>query len=1856
MSNSEREFRAWRHNIPLNIANDKPLRAGLTPFFQEARRLIDVDITMLQSVIKSFSDEGGLKRIKELVEQDFESMSITRKEDIFKIQVLPFLEIISHPNALLSLLLEQEVGTIYNFLFGYNGDRAPKLVKYVCDVLETANKDEDYASHFEVSVHVFSKIVDLNSTALVQESLKVQAKRFEGIFLALDNDTVGMYYSARPHLERLLLRLDIGSSLPSAAEKRAEPVTSKASFVIHQDPPGGRHNNDHQDICHIMIMPSPQEISCNRTEYLPSYDPAQWHIHGVDGLLDRNFRLLREDTIGQLRDAIYHETNRPKYHQQQKPQQRIRVYRDSRIVNLFFDQMMGFYFKVGFPQLPNLQKQSAEQRENWWRMSKRLQAGALVCLIVNRRLVLFCNVVEAPKPMHPKEGEQTKTQPNMGGLWKEATSASVLLGLTDSRTRNIQSVLDQYSPDASDFTLIEFPGVLLPAFEPTLRALQSIKRAGNLPFSDLLISKNGQAEVSFPQYAMKPGFAFDLSCLMDNGAKFSIRHGEPVDLQYLQQNSSLDDAQAGALVNSLQRKIGLIQGPPGTGKSYTGVALIKVLLANKQRARTNLGPILCVTYTNHALDQLLEALIDKNVTSQIVRIGSQSKSKVVEPFNLRNIARNYQKTRMEKKKHWELHRQLEEYEEEFGAIALKKHVSNSELLSHLRLQYLNHYNQLFGKDKDNFQKVGADNPKKVIHRWLHTGPQRNGSIRSLDQLKEASVYEMSQKERTALLNHWNAEIKSEKHERVTSITSSHSKEKAQFDNIRDEVNLRCLNEANIIGLTTTGLARNLNMLRRLQSKVVLCEEAGEVLEPHLLAALLPSVEHAILIGDHLQLRPQVQNYELSRENRGGGKKYSLDVSLFERLVESESAMGSALPFSTLETQRRMHPSIAQLVRDTLYPQLNDAPSTAQYPEISGMRKRLFWLDHCMLENGASDTDAMSTSHWNEYEVGMTVALVNHLVRQGEYSSGDIAVVTPYLGQLYRLRQRLSQSFAITLGERDQDELDKAGLEDGDANRPAVKSTLLQTLRVATIDNFQGEEAKVVVISLVRSNPQNRCGFLRTPNRINVLLSRAQHGMYIIGNSQTSMHVNMWADVVDILQQNGNIGSTLQLQCPRHPDTQISVSEPDDFPRVSPEGGCDQRCVNRLQCGHACVQKCHSEMLHNATYCLEACPRPRKGCTHPCPKRCGDRCPEKCTVNVFQEDRTLACGHLMPNLPCWQSQDLSTVCCTISVKREVPGCQHHVTVPCFVDVTSSKYLCIKQCRKILPCGHTCMNTCSNCVTKPQSGDVQINHIACKQECGRKHSTCAHVCTTPCHGHEPCPPCQAPCNVSCGHSKCMQKCNEPCTPCAEEKCFSTCLHSTCTLPCAAPCDHIPCFRRCEKLLECKHRCPSLCGERCPSKHYCQECGHEDVKNREVDFILGETYKEIDLDQTPCIFPQCGHFLTVESMDGQMDLRKYYDVDAEQRPIAITDAAHPFSMEDIKTCATCRGPLRDIARYGRLIRRATLDESTKKLILYINREYVPLAQEVSQQIALLQDANDEARPQWPDGFKISGSRPHQVNTMIKTMKDVAPERWKKILKTRQRVNEYCRRVNVNEQPFNRVRDLVWYARQRNNLTGEFKFDNNVLQTKGSLQGTALILRLDLALLADLLTVKQRSSPKLAVELHLDKTRDDCQTLINAAAKTKRLLQQTEGYIFLAQLHALERTQSPSPEAAETHFQSCRAAITEARSLCTAYPGQTRGLLDEIDGVEKMLAGQTFYMAVTNNERMEVIQAMAREFRGTGHWYYCRNEHPFTIGECGGAVQMATCPECDAPVGGQGHQTADGVTRAGDLENDFSRMGLTG
>merc|ERR1712204_103413 len=56
--------------------------------------------------------------------------------------------------------------------------------------------------------------------------------------------------------------------------------------------------------------------------------------------------------------------------------------------------------------------------------------------------------------------------------------------------------------------------------------------------------------------------------------------------------------------------------------------------------------------------------------------------------------------------------------------------------------------------------------------------------------------------------------------------------------------------------------------------------------------------------------------------------------------------------------------------------------------------------------------------------------------------------------------------------------------------------------------------------------------------------------------------------------------------------------------------------------------------------------------------------------------------------------------------------------------------------------------------------------------------------------------------------------------------------------------------------------------------------------------------------------------------------------------------------------------------------------------------------------------------------------------------------------------------------------------------------------------------------------------------------------------------------------------------------------------------------------------------NVKNGIVSAMSTELGGKGHWFKCSNGHYYVIGECGGATEMAKCPECNEVIGGTGHR----------------------
>ncbi|KAF8210466.1 P-loop containing nucleoside triphosphate hydrolase protein [Mycena galopus ATCC 62051] len=827
------------------------------------------------------------------------------------------------------------------------------------------------------------------------------------------------------------------------------------------------------------------------------------------------------------------------------------------------------------------------------------------------------------------------------------------------------------------------------------------------------------------------------------------------------------------------------------------------------------------------------------------------------------------------------------------------------------------------------------------------------SDRPLDNLlAEGTMWSFSRRERDRLHGYWSSQVRERLHEDqlldFQSLRSKHESILKKHQEGKDEIRRQLLSDIDIVGCTTTGAAKLTSLLKSLCPRVMLVEEAGQVLEAHILGSLVPSVEHLILIGDPLQLRPTLNNYALSMDNKRGKELFKFDMSLMERLAVNGLAM------SQINVQRRMRPTISTLIRNALYPALQDHKLVKSYSDVRGFSKNVFFFSHSHRENEGGEESA---SKYNTFEVAMIKDLVLHLLRQGCYSEeGDIVVLCAYLGQLARVRDALGNEVAVIIDGRDKDNLaeqeeeleddDRAQVERIQVTKRVRRSSfaisqvciIRRQVRLRTIDNYQGEEAKVVILSTVRNAGSTSdssdtfrrptIGFLTSENRTNVALSRAKEGLFILGNApQLASRSRMWREVIEQLEDVDCVGPAFPIACHRHPDEVKQVSEPGRLVLFAPDGGCLQPCNYRLKCGHVCHYKCHpDDPKHVAISCPQPC---RKLCPrqHPCNKECSDDC-GKCRFLV--RDVELPCGHTVSSIECHRLEDLEDVICTSRVLKDFPGCEHSAEMMCSSNPAEAQ--CTNICGGVMTCcGRPCNSRCHQCQGVNEEGRIsRIKHI--DHPC-QKVLFCAHTCSKPCSSdHECATECRNQCRQECSHSQCTSYCSSPCSPCMKE-CTWACPHHKCPLPCGSVCARLPCDQPCLKPLRCGHNCPSVCGEDCTIQT-CPICAPDHFKEAVVDFVLYRKLDDIDpsagtLDELLITLPKCRHVFTVETLDGHCGIGDFYTRDgADGKWLRLHSPDSGGETRKPPVCPTCRQAITS-PRYGRVFKSADLEILERNVI---------------------------------------------------------------------------------------------------------------------------------------------------------------------------------------------------------------------------------------------------------------------------------------------------------------------------------------
>jgi hypothetical protein len=253
------------------------------------------------------------------------------------------------------------------------------------------------------------------------------------------------------------------------------------------------------------------------------------------------------------------------------------------------------------------------------------------------------------------------------------------------------------------------------------------------------------------------------------------------------------------------------------------------------------------------LDQFLENILASKATNKIVRIGSRSKSVLLDDYNLYAKAkaqRQFLRTRREVYQETKLYKDMEEIEADGSDLCETlahgtSRIRFNQIAGLVQENFPEHYNQLLCEpDEDGFIVVGVKD-KSYFDYWLSGKDLRNRSesignqahhnnqprsFASILEISASNIWLLSLDERKVLVQHWERLLQNEWIDMLSAYGERADEIQAESNILQSEFNARVIEKADVIGLTTTGLARYGSLLKRVQSKTLVCEEAGEVLE------------------------------------------------------------------------------------------------------------------------------------------------------------------------------------------------------------------------------------------------------------------------------------------------------------------------------------------------------------------------------------------------------------------------------------------------------------------------------------------------------------------------------------------------------------------------------------------------------------------------------------------------------------------------------------------------------------------------------------------------------------------------------------------------------------------------------------------------------------------------------------------------------------------------------------------------------------------------------------------------------------------------------------------------------------------
>jgi len=245
---------------------------------------------------------------------------------------------------------------------------------------------------------------------------------------------------------------------------------------------------------------------------------------------------------------------------------------------------------------------------------------------------------------------------------------------------------------------------------------------------------------------------------------------------------------------------------------------------------------------------------------------------------------------------------------------------------------------------------------------------------------------------------------------------------------------------------------------------VIIDEAGRA-SPFELMVPLVQGRRVVLIGDHRQLPPMVDQ-AIERHAR---RETTLPADLTSETLFG--ALYAGLPSgcrTRLAMQYRMHGSIGQMVDELFYRPHGESVASWFADERADARRPVWgvledraavWVHVRRRKRGAPQRE-------NRYEVDAVLDLLRRY-RAGGAGDGEIGLICPYQKQRGALAKKLEAA-----------------------------PELAAICQLRTIDGVQGREWAAVIVCLTRDD--GTAGFLASPNRVNVAISRAQRQLVVVG--------------------------------------------------------------------------------------------------------------------------------------------------------------------------------------------------------------------------------------------------------------------------------------------------------------------------------------------------------------------------------------------------------------------------------------------------------------------------------------------------------------------------------------------------------------------------------------------------------------------------------------------------------------------------------------------------------------------------------------------------------------------------------------